>query len=197
MGLNVFLVILSVTCSLQTGLPYQYHFVMLKKNWTEAQGYCQEKYTDLATITNSQDLSSLMNATVVNSSEEAWIGLYNDINSWRWSLSDEYFYAKTWYEAQKYCRTYYKDLASVRNQTENDQIKNMIQGSGVIWIGLFRDSWKWSDGNNVSFHIWNSGQPDNEYGNDENCAVALLNQLGHWNDINCTYALPFFCYIGE
>ncbi|KAK1792678.1 hypothetical protein P4O66_012620 [Electrophorus voltai] len=245
-----------VTCSLQTGLPYQYHFVMLKKNWTEAQGYCQEKYTDLATITNSQDLSSLMNATVVNSSEEAWIGLYNDINSWRWSLSDEYFYgtgemeyrnwenaepnnkmgqetcttmdnvgkwndlncensrsficftgtsnsyilftqAKTWYEAQKYCRTYYKDLASVRNQTENDQIKNMIQGSGVIWIGLFRDSWKWSDGNNVSFHIWNSGQPDNEYGNDENCAVALLNQLGHWNDINCTYALPFFCYIDQ
>uniref|UniRef100_A0A4W4ETW3 C-type lectin domain-containing protein n=1 Tax=Electrophorus electricus TaxID=8005 RepID=A0A4W4ETW3_ELEEL len=87
--------------------------------------------------------------------------------------------AKTWYEAQKYCRTYYKDLASVRNQTENDQIKNMIQGSGVIWIGLFRDSWKWSDGNNVSFHIWNSGQPDNEYGNDENCAVALLNQLAN------------------
>uniref|UniRef100_A0A4W4ER81 C-type lectin domain-containing protein n=1 Tax=Electrophorus electricus TaxID=8005 RepID=A0A4W4ER81_ELEEL len=81
-----------VTCILQTGLPYQYHFVTLKKNWTEAQGYCQEKYTDLATITNSQDLSSLMNATVVNSSDMAWIGLYHDINSWRWSLSDEHFY---------------------------------------------------------------------------------------------------------
>uniref|UniRef100_A0A671YWW3 C-type lectin domain-containing protein n=1 Tax=Sparus aurata TaxID=8175 RepID=A0A671YWW3_SPAAU len=71
----------------------QYHFVYDRKNRTEAQKYCREKYTDLATIDNMEDMK-ILNDTVDTSKafDLFWIGLYDDMNSWRWSLSDTSFY---------------------------------------------------------------------------------------------------------
>ncbi|GLD50622.1 macrophage mannose receptor 1-like protein [Lates japonicus] len=67
---------------------------------TEAQSYCREKYTDLATIDNMEDVN-LLNSMVdlskmiyTENSYLAWIGLYDDVNSWRWSLSDRSFYTQ-------------------------------------------------------------------------------------------------------
>uniref|UniRef100_A0A8C8DRA0 C-type lectin domain-containing protein n=1 Tax=Oryzias sinensis TaxID=183150 RepID=A0A8C8DRA0_9TELE len=63
----------------------QYHIVNQPLNWTEAQTYCREKYTDLATVENSEEMDQLINTTSsVGSSSDFWIGLYNEIN-WRWS----------------------------------------------------------------------------------------------------------------
>uniref|UniRef100_A0A3P9MDE3 C-type lectin domain-containing protein n=1 Tax=Oryzias latipes TaxID=8090 RepID=A0A3P9MDE3_ORYLA len=63
----------------------QYHFVNQPLNWTEAQTYCRQKYTDLATIENSEEMDQLMNTTLsAGSSADFWIGLYNQIN-YRWS----------------------------------------------------------------------------------------------------------------
>uniref|UniRef100_A0A3P9I6V2 C-type lectin domain-containing protein n=1 Tax=Oryzias latipes TaxID=8090 RepID=A0A3P9I6V2_ORYLA len=63
----------------------QYHIVNQPLNWTEAQTYCRQKYTDLATIENSEEMDQLINTTLsANSSNNFWIGLYNQIN-YRWS----------------------------------------------------------------------------------------------------------------
>ncbi|KAM3590954.1 uncharacterized protein V6R79_019443 [Siganus canaliculatus] len=54
-------------------------------NWTEAQTHCRQKYTDLATIDNSEEMK-LLNDTVLSSglNSDVWIGLHTHID-WKWS----------------------------------------------------------------------------------------------------------------
>ncbi|XP_032362463.1 secretory phospholipase A2 receptor isoform X2 [Etheostoma spectabile] len=76
----------------------QYYFVYDQKNFTEARRYCREKHTDLATIDNMDNVKTLnsmadLSRMVYSSySYRAWIGLYDDMDSWEWSLSNASFY---------------------------------------------------------------------------------------------------------
>ncbi|XP_036444737.1 macrophage mannose receptor 1-like [Colossoma macropomum] len=241
----------------------QYHYVNETKSWTEAQRYCRENYTDLATIDNMEEMNRLINTVNGSYSGLAWIGLYDDLDSWRWSLDDESFYKEgerdfrgwrhqpdnyygtelcvfinsdgtwsdgpcetyrkfvcyngkngadnyisinqrnTWAEAQRYCRQFYTDLASVRNLTENQRIVNITGGSGV-WIGLYRTR-LWSDQHISTYENWRPGissspdQPDNgagvlgEFGN-QHCTAVTFSDSGLWTDENCLATLPFICY---
>ena len=64
----------------------QYHYVANQKTWYEAQAYCRERYTDLATISDSEELNSLYGFGLTqNISGSVWIGLYNDRHDWKWS----------------------------------------------------------------------------------------------------------------
>ncbi|CAI5648800.1 unnamed protein product [Oreochromis niloticus] len=210
----LFIVAASGLCSGSSYVKRQHHFVYDWKNWTDALSYCREKYTDLATIENMEDvtilrrMADLSKMNYSRDNERAWIGLYDDVNSWRWSMSNTDFYknseaefrnwapgqpdnwnskehctfirdtgfwddascdsvlrtlcsdvrglnmtfvfinnSMTWMEAQSYCRANYTDLASVRNMSENQKAKELVPAGQKVWIGLFRDSWKWTDGN--------------------------------------------------
>ncbi|KAI4895025.1 hypothetical protein NFI96_014382, partial [Prochilodus magdalenae] len=250
------LVLILGLCSLSTCLARQYHFVNESKTWAEAQRYCREHYVDLASIDNSEDTRAIKNIEGIKNSRSTWIGLYDDLNSWRWSLDNDnfykgnernfrnwyiqkpqswggdsncvYFYSyeaswwttscsstlpficydgrenastrhvlvnqyKTWTEAQSYCREYYTDLASVRNDTENQKLRSLTSDSYYsAWIGLYRTR-SWSDQSNSSFSYWKSGQPDNA-GQREYCTAVSFSDSGQWTDENCIHTLPFLCY---
>ncbi|XP_067280782.1 macrophage mannose receptor 1 [Pseudorasbora parva] len=253
-------------------LSREYHFVNESKTWTEAQRYCRQNYTDLATIDNMEEMNSLINTVNGSYNGSAWIGLYDDVNSWRWSLENNDFYqegerdfrnwphepdnrggnelcvymdpngnwfdsscdntntfvcydgrvnvsqkyvlvyeGRTWTEAQSYCREKYTDLASVRNETERQQIQQIRSYSYFygynVWIGLHRNR-LWSDQSSSSFTYWLpytqgiAAQPDNGVNvlgqqGAQHCTAVSLKYIGQWTDERCFASLPFFCYSGE
>ncbi|XP_031440811.1 lymphocyte antigen 75-like [Clupea harengus] len=73
-------------------VPRHFIFVNKTKSWTEAQSYCRETYTDLATITNMEDMR-MVRESGEGDNKHVWIGLYQTANpSWKWSLAEEGFY---------------------------------------------------------------------------------------------------------
>ncbi|XP_070786297.1 C-type mannose receptor 2-like [Enoplosus armatus] len=93
----------------------------------------------------------------------------------------------TWPEAQNYCRENHTDLVSGRKQLKDDELRN----EKVFWIGLFRDTWRWSDGSNFSFRNWEVFE-DEEDDDNNKCAMTVLN--GKWGSDDCNEIKPFVCY---
>ncbi|XP_051947942.1 C-type mannose receptor 2-like [Xyrauchen texanus] len=219
-----------------------YVLIQELKTWNEAQAYCRQNHADLAIVQSEQDREKIKKISP-NKALLLWIGLYDDVNSWRWSFNNEnvmftrwdfiqpdnvggnqvcgslrpngnwhdlncknqcVFLCQTggqpelvsqktsWFVAQNYCREHYEDLFTVKTNEENQQLTSMIQDYSCAWIGLFRDSWMWSDKTtvNASSLKWLSGQPDNFLG-DENCAAVDF--LGMMSDTSCSELLFFAC----
>lgn len=75
--------------SIMQTVPHKYYLIMTPLTWFTAQNYCREMYTDLATIESDNDWVRLNKLLVSQGiTGPFWIGLYNDINSWRWSFKE-------------------------------------------------------------------------------------------------------------
>ncbi|XP_049423959.1 C-type lectin galactose-binding isoform-like [Epinephelus fuscoguttatus] len=99
---------------------------------------------------------------------------------------------RTWPQAQNYCREHHTDLVSGDQQLEDDEFKREYKSNKYVWIGLFRDSWRWSDGSSFSFRY--RGPQFYDDSGSERCAVTMLNDGGRWRDEDCDETKPFFCY---
>ncbi|XP_073804948.1 C-type mannose receptor 2-like isoform X2 [Danio rerio] len=77
------------------GTLYGYVPIQKQMTWDQAQAYCRQNHIDLATVQRSEDLAYLLEAAH-KMGAMAWIGLYNDINSWRWSYQNENITFSSW-----------------------------------------------------------------------------------------------------
>uniref|UniRef100_A0A3P9KSA3 C-type lectin domain-containing protein n=1 Tax=Oryzias latipes TaxID=8090 RepID=A0A3P9KSA3_ORYLA len=102
--------------------------------------------------------------------------------------------AMSWSSAQQYCRKNYKDVAMIENQEENTEAQNAKPSSDVVWIGLYREPWTWSDGSKSSFRNWNDSYLNN-YADKQHCGIE--NSDHNWDDLNCGMERVFVCHQGE
>ncbi|XP_040038174.2 putative C-type lectin domain family 20 member A isoform X1 [Gasterosteus aculeatus] len=105
--------------------------------------------------------------------------------------------AMSWSDAQTYCREKFIDLATVRNETENNKIQRLVPVGNWAWIGLFRDpNIYWSSGSNylnTSFSFWGTSTTD--MGSmTRMCGLADLQLSGEWRLTSCASRLPFVCH---
>ncbi|XP_069489907.1 CD209 antigen-like protein C [Ambystoma mexicanum] len=107
--------------------------------------------------------------------------------NWVYHAGNCYFYhvvPMNWTDSRAQCRQMEAQLVVVEDAEEQRFLAERVQG--LTWIGLSTNELGvplWEDGtmlvNETAF--WQSGQPDNKFGN-ENCVET--NKLG-WNDSAC------------
>ncbi|KAK7944908.1 hypothetical protein WMY93_000636 [Mugilogobius chulae] len=93
----------------------------------------------------------------------------------------------TWLKAQLYCRTHHTDLMSGITQQNLFKAKYPSRSKGY-WIGLFRDTWGWSDGSNSSFRNMKTEV------NPQTKKCAALTSDGRWESEDCGLQKPFICH---
>ncbi|XP_015258523.1 PREDICTED: lymphocyte antigen 75-like, partial [Cyprinodon variegatus] len=101
---------------------------------------------------------------------------------------------KTWQKAQSYCREKHTDLISGMKQLQDEELKEVMKSAdNKTYFGLFRDTWRWSDGSSFSLRHWND-QLNNQQYNTGQCTVAGIDDEGRWKTDSCNLEKPFICY---
>ncbi|XP_052403768.1 C-type mannose receptor 2-like [Carassius gibelio] len=195
-----------------SGLSRPYFYINKAMSWPEAQSYCRERFTDLATADSMDDVNRLVNIVDAGYSGSVWIGLKRGTQRrWVWSDGEnntsQYYnwdsrqpdgdgnlkIPKAWSDAQSYCRQYYTDLITIRNFSENNQTNQILLSGSYIWIGLFLDSWEWSDKWSRSFRHWAADQPFLNPGPGDCVGMSRANS-GKWAQYSCDLKQPFICH---
>ncbi|CAL9694882.1 unnamed protein product [Knipowitschia caucasica] len=110
---------------------------------------------------------------------------YNDSSNTTVMINDA-TNPRTWLKAQQFCRTHHTDLMSGLDQYKLFQKQNLTLPSRC-WIGLFRDTWGWSDRSDSSFRNWNT------WVNPQTKKCAALGAEGRWESDDCGLNKSFIC----
>ncbi|KAK7944889.1 hypothetical protein WMY93_000617 [Mugilogobius chulae] len=95
----------------------------------------------------------------------------------------------TWSDAVAYCRQHHTDLVMIEDAETNVKIFNS-KPAIMVWIGLSREPWVWTDGSPVTFSNWPPGHPAN--GVELFCVVE--NEMREWISIGCANSYTFICH---
>ncbi|XP_055358879.1 macrophage mannose receptor 1-like isoform X1 [Betta splendens] len=95
----------------------------------------------------------------------------------------------TWNSAQAYCRQYYTDLTTINYSDDNAAVYSAKPQAQLVWIGLYRVSYTWSDNSPSTYRSWYYLSPNN-YKFAEFCALMSIN---NWDDSPCGSAFNFVC----
>ncbi|XP_029931553.1 C-type mannose receptor 2-like [Myripristis murdjan] len=117
---------------LSSCLTVEFHFIKEKKNWSNAQGHCREKFTDLVTVKNKEDVERVNKVIVdAKASSFAWIGLKREEEEEKTTPDEDL--------------QVHEDRADMRSRTDQR-----------------RDSWRWSDGTDSTFRNWGPHYDDDD-----------------------------------
>ncbi|XP_073705446.1 macrophage mannose receptor 1-like [Garra rufa] len=171
-------------------------------SWPEAQSYCRSRYTDLATVDSMGDVNRLRNIADAGYNGSVWIGLKRGKQKrWGWSngqntTSQYYNWALGQPNEGSYCRQYYTDLPAIPTSVANNQITKILLPGWYIWIGLFMDTWEWSDKWMLFFRHWAAGQLSESLESGDCVGMSRTNS-GRWAQYSCDLQQPFICHGGE
>ncbi|XP_056599220.1 putative C-type lectin domain family 20 member A [Triplophysa dalaica] len=98
---------------------------------------------------------------------------------------------KNWTDARSYCRLHHTDLATVSSPEKQSKLNSVVGCGPWVWIGLFSDSWQWSDHWSLSFRNWASGQQFQSFGD---CVALSITDSGKWVQFSCDQKHPFICH---
>ncbi|XP_033624641.1 macrophage mannose receptor 1-like [Asterias rubens] len=110
----------------------------------------------------------------------------------------------SWHKAEKYCNEQGGTLAVIDSREVQSVITALLvrAPSANVWIGLndldVENTFKWTDGTNISFKNWAPDQPDNGFpAFEEDCVYLESNEdfPGEWNDGFCDYNREYICQI--
>uniref|UniRef100_A0A8C1ZBL3 C-type lectin domain-containing protein n=2 Tax=Cyprinus carpio TaxID=7962 RepID=A0A8C1ZBL3_CYPCA len=151
-------------------------------------------------LTNERELLIFQNGNLTkerNQLKSEKNELQKCVDGWKCHQSSLYFISsekKSWTESRRYCRERAADLIIINNTEEQEFVKNISGGSGYFWIGLtdieVEGRWKWVDGSTLTSGFWESGQPNNYQGKEEDCA---LNHSPGWADFPCDDMYKWIC----
>ncbi|RVE66317.1 hypothetical protein OJAV_G00106130 [Oryzias javanicus] len=192
----------------------EYHYVKALKTWEEAQQACRELHSDLATVDSPAESARLL-GEVQEPGELAWIGLYDNMTKWKWTMGRPEFDRNIDYHCWQDDNPKYKCLndtcATVRyNGLWRDEICNTErpfvcyneQGPPkFIYVTTFMT---WDDAKNYCRSMYtdlarvNSEAENTELYNllPRNAWIGLYRRPGLpglWFNVNCEEKHNFFC----
>jgi Lectin C-type domain/Putative metal-binding motif len=117
-----------------------------------------------------------------------------------WNAGSTYMLCTTfrsWTDARTDCQSYGYDLVAIEDAAEDSFLESAVAAYAIAdawWWGgytdgLFEGSFGWVQGGS-SYTNWNSGEPNNLYGN-EDCVILYYG--AHWNDWNCSNTTTYIC----
>ncbi|XP_029626332.1 snaclec stejaggregin-B subunit beta-1-like [Salmo trutta] len=99
----------------------EYHYVSEEKTWSEAQQYCHEHYTDLAFISNQEEVQSKIEAA---QTDHVWTGLIFLAREWLWVNRDHLEYQAWTSRKLPHCPAQYLHCGTLTRDEEHWGTRN-------------------------------------------------------------------------